>query len=193
MIAAACHCPDTVELDEWLPHWVADYLYVPDGPDLGAKMAAAIACAPGRLSAEEVAELLPTTFDDRQWMKLWTFGACDMTPHKAYTEIWRCGRTDETDPARLAEAAKELASIPVDVIVASRIKSGRFSTNSLMRVLYLAVPTMPTLRLHCYGRSHHPETWQAFISGRIGLYSRTASRQPRGCSRSIPQPLDRFR
>ena len=145
MIAAACHCPDTVELDEWLPHWVADYLYVPDGPDLGAKMAAAIACAPGRLSAEEVAELLPTTFDDRQWMKLWTFGACDMTPHKAYTEIWRCGRTDETDPARLAEAAKELASIPVDVIVASRIKSGRFSTNSLMRVLYLAVPTIPDL------------------------------------------------
>jgi putative ABC transport system substrate-binding protein len=28
-------------------------------------------------------------------------------------------RTDETEPARLAEAAKELASIPVDVIVAS--------------------------------------------------------------------------
>jgi putative ABC transport system substrate-binding protein len=27
-------------------------------------------------------------------------------------------RTDETEPARLAEAAKELASIPVDVIVA---------------------------------------------------------------------------
>ena len=28
-------------------------------------------------------------------------------------------RTDETEPARLAEAAKELASIPVDVIVAN--------------------------------------------------------------------------
>src|SRR3974390_2103658 len=28
-------------------------------------------------------------------------------------------RTDETEPARVAEAAKELASIPVDVIVAS--------------------------------------------------------------------------
>src|SRR6516225_6479910 len=28
-------------------------------------------------------------------------------------------RTDETKPARLAEAAKELASIPVDVIVAT--------------------------------------------------------------------------
>ena len=27
-------------------------------------------------------------------------------------------RTDETEPARLAEAAKELASVPVDVIVA---------------------------------------------------------------------------
>jgi putative ABC transport system substrate-binding protein len=27
-------------------------------------------------------------------------------------------RTDETEPARLAEAAKELASIPMDVIVA---------------------------------------------------------------------------
>jgi adenylate cyclase len=34
---------------------------------------------------------------------------------------------------------------------------------------------------------------QPLISGRIGLCSRTASRQAQGCSRSIPRPLDRFR
>jgi hypothetical protein len=82
LIAAACHCPDSVELQDWLPHWAADCLHVPGAPDLDAKLAVAIACAPDRLSAEEVAELLPTTFDDRQWMKLWTFGACDMTPQQ---------------------------------------------------------------------------------------------------------------
>jgi hypothetical protein len=82
LIAAACHCPDSVELEDWLPHWAADYLHVPGAPDLDAKLAVAIACAPDRLSAEQVAELLPTTFDDRQWLKLWTFGACDMTPQQ---------------------------------------------------------------------------------------------------------------
>jgi len=71
-------------LEEWLPRWAADHLHVPGFPDLDAKLAVAIACAPEfeRLSAEEIAELLPTTFDDRQVFKLWTFGACDMTPQQ---------------------------------------------------------------------------------------------------------------
>jgi hypothetical protein len=80
MIAAACHCPDSQHLEDWLPQWCIDHLFVPDFPNLEEKMQVVIACEPGRLSAEEVAELLPTTFDERQALKLWTFGTIDMSP-----------------------------------------------------------------------------------------------------------------
>jgi len=81
VIAAACHCPKSQHIEDWLPRWAADNLHVPGFPDMDAKMAVAIEVARqdrenrgsaayepelDRLSAEEIAELLPTTFDDRQ-------------------------------------------------------------------------------------------------------------------------------
>jgi hypothetical protein len=87
LIAAACHCPRSVDLADWLPNWAALHLNVPRCPDLDAKLAVAIACEPPRLSAEEAARLLRVTFDRRQRLKLWTLGACDLSPKERKARV----------------------------------------------------------------------------------------------------------
>jgi hypothetical protein len=84
LIAAACHYPESEELEVWLPRWFADHLQMPGFPDLDVKMQVLIDHKHKlkRLSPEAIAELLPTTFDDRQAMELWTFGAIDMSPRQ---------------------------------------------------------------------------------------------------------------
>jgi hypothetical protein len=79
LIAAASHCPESVELEDWLRRWAMEYLHVPGLTTLDAKTAIAIACKPGRLSVEEIAKLLRVTFAKRRKLKLWTFGACDLS------------------------------------------------------------------------------------------------------------------
>jgi len=82
LISAACHCPKSVELEDWLPRWAAQHLHVPGRTTLDAKTAVAIACKPGRLSPDEIAKLLRVTFAKRRKLKLWTFGACDLSPEE---------------------------------------------------------------------------------------------------------------
>jgi hypothetical protein len=80
LIAAAHHCPESQHLEDWLPRWFDDHLLLPGLSNLDVKMT--VIFDHGRLeglSAEEVAALLPTTFDERQALGLWTFGTIDMT------------------------------------------------------------------------------------------------------------------
>src|SRR5215469_12660827 len=84
LIAGACHCPESEELEDWLKQWFADHLDMPGFPDLDVKMQVLIDYRHKlkRLSPEEIAKLLPTTFDDRQAIGLWTFGVIDMSPRQ---------------------------------------------------------------------------------------------------------------
>jgi hypothetical protein len=108
LIAAACHCPESEELEIWLPRWFADHLHMPGFPDLDAKMQVLIDHKHKlkQLSPEEIAKLLPTTFDDRQALGLWTFGVIDMTARQRR----RASKKERQRKERERIAKKRLAS-----------------------------------------------------------------------------------
>jgi hypothetical protein len=78
LIAAARHCPESEAKEDWLPRWAAQYLPQCD-PNIIGKVGAAVHRKPGRLSSDEIAELLKVTFAERQRLKLWSFNACDLS------------------------------------------------------------------------------------------------------------------
>jgi hypothetical protein len=80
LIAAAHHCPESQHLEYWLPRWFDNHLLVPGLSNLDVKMTVIFDHERLEgLSAEEVAALLPTTFEEREALGLWTFGALGMT------------------------------------------------------------------------------------------------------------------
>jgi putative tryptophan/tyrosine transport system substrate-binding protein len=65
-------------------------------------------------------------------------------------------RTDETEPARLAEAAKELASIPVDVIVAFGSPAAKAAQAATQTVPIVMVSVGDPVRAGLVGSLAHP-------------------------------------
>jgi hypothetical protein len=70
----AHHCPLSVSLENWLPSWVQQHFQCPTEYLLEA------AKLPRRsYTGDEIAEELGVTFEERQRLKLWSFGACDIS------------------------------------------------------------------------------------------------------------------
>jgi hypothetical protein len=66
---------DSVARNPWLARWAAHHL-----PEATPEHVAAIADIPLQdYSADELADILHVTYAERQRLKLWAFGACDMT------------------------------------------------------------------------------------------------------------------
>ena len=60
--------------DPWLARWAAQHL-----PEATPEIAAVVEIPQQEYSADELAEILHVTYAERQRLRIWAFGACDMT------------------------------------------------------------------------------------------------------------------
>jgi putative ABC transport system substrate-binding protein len=95
-------------------------------------------------------------------------------------------RTDETEPARLAEAAKELASIPVDVIVASGSPPSQAAQTATQTIPIVMVGVGDPVREGLVASLAHPGR---NVTGTSGLGPDTATKRLQLLKQAVPSAV----
>ena len=98
----AAHCPIDAHLPDWLPLWAQQHFPCPAA--LIREVIAAF--APADYTDDELAVKLEIKFVARQGLKLWSFGACDLSREERRRSVARDKKTKDRERAAAHRRAK---------------------------------------------------------------------------------------